>query len=53
LGLAICRAILQAHGGTISASNLSQGGASFRIWLPVGQLPQDIEQASQASEAAT
>jgi len=53
LGLAICRAIVQAHGGTISASNLSQGGASIRIWLPVGQLPQDIEQASQAAEAAT
>jgi two-component system sensor histidine kinase KdpD len=34
LGLAICRAIVEAHGGEISATNRSSGGALFRIVLP-------------------
>ena len=39
LGLAICRAIVQAHGGSIRAENLSSGGASFVISLLLGQPP--------------
>jgi two-component system sensor histidine kinase KdpD len=34
LGLAICKAIIQAHGGSILARNLSTGGAEFVIVLP-------------------
>ncbi|MBK1877330.1 HAMP domain-containing sensor histidine kinase [Pelagicoccus mobilis] len=34
LGLAITKSIILAHGGTIQASNRSQGGALFRITLP-------------------
>ena len=34
LGLAICKAIVTAHGGTIDASNREEGGASFRFFLP-------------------
>jgi two-component system, OmpR family, sensor histidine kinase KdpD len=34
LGLAICRAIIQAHGGTISARNRHGGGARFEFTLP-------------------
>ncbi|HMP71284.1 MAG TPA: sensor histidine kinase KdpD [Pirellulaceae bacterium] len=34
LGLAICRAIVNAHGGTITAENREGGGALFRIILP-------------------
>jgi two-component system, OmpR family, sensor histidine kinase KdpD len=36
LGLAICRAIIQAHRGTIEAFNRTGGGAVFRIRLPLG-----------------
>jgi two-component system sensor histidine kinase KdpD len=34
LGLAICRGIVGAHGGTVSAENREGGGAVFRIVLP-------------------
>jgi two-component system, OmpR family, sensor kinase len=34
LGLAIVRSIVRAHSGSIEASNVAAGGASFRIWLP-------------------
>lgn len=39
LGLAIARTIVDAHGGAISASNRSGGGACFRVRLPIGDLP--------------
>jgi signal transduction histidine kinase len=35
MGLAIVKAIAEAHGGAVSAENLSGGGASFRLRLPV------------------
>jgi PAS domain S-box-containing protein len=34
IGLAICRTILEAHGGSISAGNLEGGGACFQVRLP-------------------
>lgn len=36
IGLAVCRAIIRAHGGEISAENQPVGGAVFRFWLPIG-----------------
>lgn len=39
LGLAICRAILQAHGGAISAHSAQQGGAVFTFHLALGTPP--------------
>jgi len=36
LGLALSRAILEAHGGEITATTGRGGGAAFRMWLPNG-----------------
>jgi two-component system sensor histidine kinase KdpD len=41
LGLAICRTVLQAHGGRISAGNRDGGGARFVITLPATDGPHD------------
>ena len=40
LGLAICRAIIEAHGGRIRAENRPQGGARFSFTLPYKVPPQ-------------
>ncbi|MEO7497035.1 MAG: ATP-binding protein [Massilia sp.] len=39
LGLAICRAIIEAHGGAISAGNAPGGGAAFVFTLALGTPP--------------
>lgn len=39
LGLAICRAIITAHGGRIWAENREEGGAVFRVKLSTAGVP--------------
>ena len=39
LGLAICRAIIEAHGGKIKACASPAGGAAFVFSLPIGTPP--------------
>jgi two-component system sensor histidine kinase KdpD len=43
LGLAICQAIVRAHGGEITAANRPEGGAEFRIELPCDQPPPPVD----------
>jgi K+-sensing histidine kinase KdpD len=35
MGLAICKTIVEAHGGSLTAQNHDVGGASFEIALPL------------------
>ncbi|MFT3848032.1 MAG: DUF4118 domain-containing protein [Propionivibrio sp.] len=49
LGLAICRAIVEAHGGSIVAANRAQGGACVTFTLPLGN-PPIVEEEVFASE---
>ncbi len=39
LGLAICKAIVEAHGGTIRVDRPAAGGATFSFTLPLGEPP--------------
>ena len=37
MGLSICRAIIQAHDGSIGAENNPQGGAAFYFTVPAAE----------------
>jgi two-component system sensor histidine kinase KdpD len=50
LGLTICRAIVEAHGGTIRAENRSPHGAAFRFTLPRDEAPPTIEGEERQAE---
>ncbi len=39
VGLSICRTVVEAHGGNISAKNNPQGGACFQLTLPMVMEP--------------
>ncbi|MET3439328.1 two-component system sensor histidine kinase KdpD [Variovorax paradoxus] len=43
LGLAICRAVVSAHGGEITAANAQGGGAEFAVTLPRREPPEPAE----------
>ncbi|HEX8341158.1 MAG TPA: ATP-binding protein, partial [Tepidisphaeraceae bacterium] len=43
LGLPICRGIVEAHGGSIHATNRPGGGAVFTFTLPVGGTPPAVD----------
>lgn len=55
LGLSICRAIVDAHGGRIWAEKCVQGGARFVFSLPAGsppgEIPPDLDQLISTDHA--
>jgi two-component system sensor histidine kinase KdpD len=44
LGLAVCRAVALAHGGSIEAAQRAGGGACFRVRFPDRGTPPDLEE---------
>jgi two-component system sensor histidine kinase KdpD len=46
LGLAICKGIVEAHGGRIEGINRPGGGAEFTVWLPIEGEPPTVERES-------
>jgi two-component system sensor histidine kinase KdpD len=51
LGLAICKGIVEAHGGRIEGTNRAGGGAEFTAWLPLEGDPPSVER--EAAESVT
>jgi PAS domain S-box-containing protein len=45
IGLAICRSIIEAHGGSVTAAPNHPNGAIFRCTLPIGQATPDHQRA--------
>jgi two-component system sensor histidine kinase KdpD len=51
LGLAICKAIVEAHGGEISADNRPGGGAQFTFTLPLTAAPEmPLQETAQVQQ---
>ena len=52
LGLAVCKKIVEAHGGTIDAGRSELGGARFRVRLPVPLEPSSVADPAGAAVPA-
>jgi two-component system sensor histidine kinase KdpD len=50
LGLAICRGIVESHGGKISARNRPGGGVAFRFTIPLEGKPPQLESEASGND---
>ncbi len=49
IGLAVCSGLVEAHGGQLSAANRAEGGAMFRVMLPLQPDEPETGRIKQAS----
>ncbi|TML07859.1 MAG: PAS domain-containing sensor histidine kinase [Actinobacteria bacterium] len=52
LGLPICRAILEAHGGTVTVGDSQRGGARFLVSIPIGRQRSDPDRRGRSVDGA-
>ena len=52
LGLSICRAIVEAHGGRIWAKNREPSGAVFHFTLPITGTPPTVAAETESAAAS-
>jgi signal transduction histidine kinase len=51
LGLYMARSLVEVHGGTLEHAAAPEGGAEFRLWLPVQDAPgKDLASSETSSD---
>ena len=50
LGLAICRVVIEVHGGRIWVERSTEGGADFAFTLPLGVPPADADESGDGEQ---
>lgn len=51
LGLALTKRLAELHGGTVSMESVENQGSTFRVWLPLTEMRQELTVASSNATA--